>query len=91
MFEDGLTPLLRSKHAFIADNFYSAAKVVVEGEMFSNEGWANAPASNLVGWTREQEASRIVYLQGGDDPQAYANSNYQRLLGNAIRWAGRLS
>lgn len=91
VFEDGLTPLLRSKHAFIADNFYSAAKVVVEGEMFSNEGWAHAPASNLVGWTREQEASRIVYLQGGDDPQAYANSNYQRLLGNAIRWAGRLS
>ena len=57
--------------------------------MFSNEGWQHAQGSNLVGWTRQQDQSRIVYLQGGDDPEAYANSNYQRLLGNAIRWAGK--
>jgi len=89
VFDDAVTPLLRSNHSFVADNFYSAAKVVVDGEMFSNTGWQHKAASDLVGWTRTQDASRIVYLQGGDDPQAYANSNYQKLLGNAVRWAGR--
>lgn len=89
VFEDGVTPLLRSNHRFVAENFYSAAKVVVDGEMFSNDGWTHPPASNLVGWTRTQDASRIVYLQGGDDPKAYANENYQRLVGNAIRWASQ--
>lgn len=89
VFEDSVTPLLRSNHCFVAENFYSAAKVVVDGEMFSNEGWDHAGGSNLVGWTRKQDASRIVYLQGGDDREAYANKNYQQLLGNAIRWAGQ--
>jgi len=91
VFEDSVTPLLRSDARFVAENFYSASKAVVDGEMFSNEGWEHAAASNLVGWTRKQDASRIVYLQSGDDPEAYSNGNYQRLIGNAIRWAGRLS
>lgn len=87
VFTDSVTPLLRSSHEFVAENFYSAAKVVIEGEMYSNEGWAHEPGSNLVGWTRQEQSSRIVYLQGGDDPEAYANKNYQRLIGNAVRWA----
>ena len=89
VFEDSVTPLLRSDYEFTAENFYSAARVVEQGQMFSNEGWQHPQGSNLVGWTRQQDQSRIVYLQGGDDPEAYANSNYQRLLGNAIRWAGK--
>ncbi len=91
VFEDSVQPLLRSSHKFSEEGFYSAAKAVVEGEMFSNAGWSHPPGSNLVGWTREHNASRIVYLQGGDDAQAWDNSNYQKLLGNAIRWAGRYS
>ena len=89
VFEDSVTPLLRSGHEFTADNFYSARKAVVDGEKFSNDGWAHKQGSNLVGWVREHNQSRIVYLQGGDDAVAWENPNYQRLLGNAIRWAGR--
>jgi len=39
-----------------------------------------------VGWTKSYRNSPIVYLQCGDDPVAYANENFQRLLHNAIRW-----
>ncbi len=86
VFEDEVTPLLRSDYAFERDNFYSAARVVRDGKMFDNEGWSHGPGSNLVGWTKEEGPSRIVYLQGGDDPEAYANPHYQRLIANAIDW-----
>ena len=86
VFEDSVTPLLRSGHDFSRDNFYSAAKVVRDGEMFSNDGWEHPPGSDLIGWTREVGNSRIVYLQCGDDPVAYANAHFQRLLRNAIFW-----
>ena len=86
VFEDEVTPLLRSDYAFERDNFYSAARVVRDGKMFDNEGWNHDPGSNLVGWTKEEGPSRIVYLQGGDDPEAYANPHYQRLIANAIDW-----
>ncbi|NBC22926.1 MAG: ThuA domain-containing protein [Gammaproteobacteria bacterium] len=87
VFEEAVTPLLASDHAFVADNFYSAARVVRDGRMFDNEGWHHEPGSNLIGWTREVGRSRIVYLQCGDAPAAYANPHFQRLLGNAISWA----
>ena len=86
VFDDSITPLLASDHLFERDNFYSAAKAVSEGKMFNNDGWSHAPGSNLIGWTRTQDASRIVYLQCGDDGVAYANPHYRQLLGNAIRF-----
>ena len=87
---DDVEPLLRSDYEFVAENFYSAAKVVREGKMHDNDGWAHAPGSNLIGWTRREDASRIVYLQPGDDPVAYANPHFRRLIANAIGWvAGR--
>lgn len=87
VFDDQVQPLLRSSYEFIDRNFYSATRAVVDGEMFSNAGWSHSPGSDLVGWTRQHNASRVVYLQGGDDPQAYANEHYQTLLGNALGWA----
>lgn len=89
VFEEQVQPLLRSSHDFVDTNFYSAARAVVDGEMFSNRDWSHAPGSDLVGWTRQHNASRIVYLQGGDDVQAYDNAHYQTLLGNAIHWAAK--
>ena len=41
-------------------------------------------------WPKPQRLSarrRSVYLQGGDDPAAYANSHYRQLIANAIDWA----
>jgi type 1 glutamine amidotransferase len=89
VFEDDIEPLLASDHAFTRDNFYSAARVVRDRKMFDNEGWEHAPGSNLIGWTRTHGSSRIVYLQCGDDPVAYANPCFQRLLANAIKWVSR--
>ncbi len=87
VFEDDVEPLLASDYGFVRDNFYSAARVVRDGRMFDNEGWEHPPGSNLVGWIRPHPASRIVYLQGGDGPEAYANPHYRTLVRNAIRWA----
>jgi uncharacterized protein len=87
VFEDSVVPLLRSDYAFVRDNFYSSAKVVREGKMFSNQGWEHPPGSNLVGWVKHHANSPIVYLQCGDDPQSYDNPHYRSLLGNAIDWA----
>lgn len=86
VFENEVTPLLCSDYSFTSGNFYSAARVVRDGRMFDNEGWPHEEGSNLVGWAKHYGRSRIVYLQGGDDPAAYANGHYRQLIANAIDW-----
>ncbi len=85
IFEEELVPLLRSDHAFVASGFYSAAHAIA-GRMFSNEGWSHAPGSNLVAWAKRYRNSPIVYIACGDDPKAYENPGFRRLVENAIRW-----
>ena len=85
VFDDEVTPLLRSNYVFDRDHFWSASQAVA-GTMFSNDGWDHPTGSNLVGWTRQAINSRLVYLQGGDGASAYADGNYRRLVENAIRW-----
>jgi len=85
IFEDDVVPLLRSDAAFDDGHFYSSA-AAVEGRMFSREGWSHPPGSSLVGWTKRYRNSSIVYLALGDGPKAYANPNFRRLVGNAIRF-----
>ena len=86
VFEEEVQPLLVSDYEFDQANFYSAKQAVKDGKMFSNEGWEHAPGSKLIGWTREVGKSRIVYLQCGDDPVAYANEHLRKLIANAIKW-----
>lgn len=85
IFEDEVTPLLRARHAYVQENFYSAA-AAMQGRMFDNEGWSHPEGSNLIGWTRRAINSPIVYLQPGDDATTYDNPIYRRLVENAIRW-----
>lgn len=85
VFEDDVMPLLRARHPFVRDGFYSA-KAAMEGRMFSNDGWAHADGSPLIGWTRRARNSPLVYLQPGDDQRTYDNPAYRRLVENAIRW-----
>ncbi|MEP5765691.1 MAG: ThuA domain-containing protein [Halieaceae bacterium] len=85
VFEESVIPLIRSDYAFTDANFYSAQQAVA-GTMFSREGWSHPPGCELVGWVKHYRNSPIVYLQGGDDPVAYDNEHFQRLLHNAIRW-----
>lgn len=87
--ESAVTPLVRAKHAFTRDNFYSAAKAVA-GEMYSNEGWEHPDGSNLVAWERrvgpEEAGAPLVYLQFGDGPETYRNPHVRRMLANALRY-----
>jgi len=85
VFEDDITPLLRSSATFTRDHFWSADRTV-RGEMFSREGWEHPPGSNLVGWAKQAINSRLVYLQPGDGPSAYDSPHYRRLVESAIRW-----
>lgn len=86
IFENDVTPLLRSDFAFEDANFYSAAAAVA-GNMNTNANWAHAAGSNLVGWVKHWGNSPIVYLQGGDDSTALQNPHFQALVHNAVRWA----
>lgn len=86
LFEEDVTPLLRARHAFTRDNFYSA-EAAMRGRMFDNIGWIHPEGSNLIGWTKRAGNSPLVYLQPGDDAVTYENPVYRRLIENAIRWA----
>ncbi len=77
------TPLLRADHAFVCENFYSAAQAVA-GRMFSNSGWEHRPESDIIAWEKPVGGGRLVYLQPGDGPAAYADPNLRRLLANAL-------
>lgn len=88
VFEEDVHPLLRSEHAFVDENFYSAARAVRDGRMYDNEGWTHPPGSDYIGWVKTYARSPICYLQCGDDPVAYANPYFRSLLANAIHWAG---
>jgi type 1 glutamine amidotransferase len=88
VLEDSVTPLIGSDFDFRAENFYSTFRAMA-GHKFDREGWEHPVGSNLVGWTREQGASRIVYLQPGDGVSAYGNANIRALWFNGVRWAAR--
>lgn len=85
VFEDSVTPLLRSHHAFVDANFHSAWRAIT-GNPGSREGWTHPEGSALVGWAKHHRASPIVYLQGGDDATALADPHYRQLVHNAVRW-----
>jgi len=90
IFEEDVTPLLRSNGIFTRDHFYSA-DAAVAGRMYDRAGWDHPPGSNLIGWTKTLFNSRFVYLQPGDGPSAYDNPHYRRLVENAIRWTAARS
>ena len=86
--ESAVTPLIRARHSFIRDDFYSAANAVA-GEMFSNENWDHPDGSDLVGWESrvgpEEGGAPLVYLQFGDGPETYRTPHVRRALVNALR------
>lgn len=85
IFEEDITPLLRSSATFTRDHFWSADRAI-KGHMFDSEGWDHPPGSNLIGWAKKAINSRLIYLQPGDGPSAYQNPHYRLLVENAIRW-----
>lgn len=85
IFADDVMPILVSDYAFNRDNFYSASHAA-NGAMYSNKDWFHEDGSNLIGWVKHYKNSPVVYLQMGDGPAAYGNSQYRKLLENAINW-----
>lgn len=86
IFEESVTPILRSHFNFEdSSNFYSAA-LAMQGKMNSNESWTHPKGSSLVAWVRWEKSSPIAYIQLGDGPSAYMDSNFRKLLNNAIDW-----
>ncbi len=86
IFEESVTPILRSHFNFEdSSNFYSAA-LAMQGEINSNESWTHPKGSSLVAWVRWEKSSPIAYIQLGDGPSAYMDSNFRKLLNNAIDW-----
>ncbi|GAA4042592.1 ThuA domain-containing protein [Parerythrobacter jejuensis] len=85
--ESDITPLIRARHDFAAENFYSAASAVA-GQMFSNDGWDHPPGSNCVGWVRQVQDAPLVYLQFGDGPATYRDPSVRKLLSNALAFTG---
>ena len=85
VFENSVTPLLRSDAAFDRDHFWSA-DLAVQGRLYDRDGWDHPPGSDLIGWAKQAENARLVYLQPGDGPATYNSPHYRRLVENAIRW-----
>lgn len=85
IFEGAIEPLIRARHDFVRDNFYSAAAAVA-GRMFHNDDWLHPPGSSCVVWSKAARNGQLVYLQFGDGPETYANPHVRQLLANALRF-----
>jgi uncharacterized protein len=85
---DALTPLL-STDAVLEDRHTWSARRAVHGHRDDRAGWSHPPRSGLAAWTKPVGNARLVYLQPGDGPSAYASPDYRRLLANAIRWVAQ--
>lgn len=86
VFEDDVTPLMRSTYDFVDTNFYSADRAI-RGARNDRTGWHHPPGSSLVAWTKTVGASPVAYIQFGDGAATYADPNYRRIVANAIGWA----
>ena len=81
--------LFRSRTTFDttdSSQFFSA-DLAIRGRRNTNDGWSHPAGSNLVAWAKTAGSARVVYLQFGDSPEAYADPAFRRVLANAIRWA----
>ncbi len=84
-----VTPLLRADRRYTGAPFESAARALGAPDAAGPADWPGRAVPDVVAWTREVLASRLVYLQPGDGPATYANEHWRRLLGNALQWAAR--
>ena len=87
VFEDSVTPLLRTKFPVDDASRFFSADSAIRGRRNTNEGWSHPPGSDLVGWVKTVGNSPLVYLQFGDGPVTYADPHFRLVLANAIRWA----
>lgn len=86
VFEDSVEPILRSRHTFTDDHFWSA-DLAIRGTRYSRDGWSHPAGSDLVGWVKHAGRSPVAYIQFGDGAATYADPNCRRVIANSILWA----
>lgn len=86
VFEGEVEPLLVTDFDLTSPGFRSAAEAV---GVAMPGGWNRPRGSRLLAWTHPYRKARVVTLQPGDGPAAYANSCLQQLLAQALNWVGR--
>lgn len=82
---EGIQPLLVTDAELTDRTLWSTWNAVL-GRRDTNDGWNHPKGSGVVAWVRDHPTSRIVYIQFGDAPAAYANPSFRRLLDNALSW-----
>lgn len=88
VFEDSVTPLLRTDAQMTEDVHFSTA-LAMSGRRDERAGWHHEPGSSLVGWSRTNGRSRLVYLQPGDTAATLGDPHYRTLVANALTWVAR--
>lgn len=83
VFEDDVTPLLSTPADTSPATMIDAYREVRYGEQCPA---TEQVGSNLVGWTHQRGASRVVYLLPGHGPSTMEHPMYRRLLANAFRF-----
>lgn len=71
------------------DRHHASAFAAVRRE--SNPSWSHPPASPAVAWTHRCGNSQVVYLQPGEGPEAFENSHYRLIIGNALAWLATMN
>lgn len=87
VLSDQVTPLMRTTFDTTDSSQFFSADLAIRGRRNTNDGWSHPAGSNLVAWAKTAGSARVVYLQFGDSPEAYADPAFRRVLANAIRWA----
>ncbi len=90
VFQEQVQPLLRSD-ARTDDAVHSSTAAAVAGAAGQQHAarWAHPPGCGLAAWTRTVGTSRLVYVQPGDTAATLGDARYQRLVANAVEWAGQ--
>jgi type 1 glutamine amidotransferase len=85
-----IEPLLVTDAELTDRTVWSTWNAVI-GRRDTNDGWSHPAGSGVVAWVRRHPRSRIVYIQFGDGPDAFANPSFRRLLDNALSWVAARS
>jgi type 1 glutamine amidotransferase len=83
VFENVVTPLLTTPAAVDPDSMIDSYREVRYGERATA---APQSASRLLGWARQHDSSRIVYLLPGHGASTMQHPQFRLLLANACAW-----
>lgn len=86
VFEDSIVPLMRTDFPVHDSSRFYSADLAIRGRRNSNDDWSHPAGSPLVAWAKTAGNSPVVYLQFGDGPVTYADTNFRRVLRNSIDW-----